>query len=114
MSTNWSGAERKSRAPISLLDPTETASEDTTQDAPEPVISAVPDKEATRPAQPSRDPAQAAAEEPSAEGEHGPLVSGRRSASVLRKENVNDQLPPATGWQAFLRAITFGLSLIHI
>ena len=28
---------------------------------------------------------------------------------VLRKENVNDQLPPATGWQAFLRAVSFGL-----
>ena len=56
MSTNWSGAERKSRAPISLLDPTEPASEDTTQEAPEPVISAVPATEATRCA-PSR-PAQ--------------------------------------------------------
>ena len=109
MTTNWSGAERKSRAPISLLDPTEPTSEDTAQEAPEPVTSAVPDAEATLPVQPSREPAQAAAEEPSAEGEHGPLVSGRRSASVLRKENVNDQLPPATGWQAFLRAITFGL-----
>ena len=29
MSTNWSGAERKSRAPISLLDP-ETSAEDNT------------------------------------------------------------------------------------
>ena len=37
------------------------------------------------------------------------MVSGRRSASVLQKDNMNDELPPATGWQAFLRAVTFGL-----
>jgi MinD-like ATPase involved in chromosome partitioning or flagellar assembly len=38
-----------------------------------------------------------------------PLVSGRRSAALLRKENVDDQLPPTTGWRSFLRAVTFGL-----
>ncbi len=105
MSTNWSGVERKSRTTISLTDPDETTTGENGQDAPAPVISAVPDQEATVPAQPPAQSARAA----SAEGEHGPLVSGRRSASVLRKENVNDQLPPATGWQAFMRAMTFGL-----
>jgi putative peptide zinc metalloprotease protein len=37
-----------------------------------------------------------------------PLVRGRRSAAILRKENVDDQLPPTSGWQAAVRAMTFG------
>lgn len=97
MSTNWQGSERKSRAPISLTD---TEPEAIATD-PATIIHAVPD-------------AEAAATEPKAETvvvdhREAPLVSGRRSAAVLRKENVNDQLPPATGWQAFLRAVSFGL-----
>lgn len=87
MSTNWSGAERKSRAPISLLDP-ETAAETT---------ATAPVEEGEASAVTASEPAPA------------PLVSGRRSASVLQKDNMNDELPPATGWQAFLRAVTFGL-----
>jgi MinD-like ATPase involved in chromosome partitioning or flagellar assembly len=102
MSTNWSGVERKSRAPISLTEPAQDEAyeaADVQQDAAAPaVIRAVPDATADVPVQPSRE-----------ETEHGPLVSGRRSASVLRKENVNDQLPPVTGWQSFLRTVTFGL-----
>lgn len=98
MSTNWQGSERKSRAPISLTDqqPEETTT------GPAAVIHAVPVAQA--PAEPQQQPVAAAVD-------HGevPLVSGRRSATVLRKENVNDQLPPATGWQAFLRAASFGL-----
>ncbi|MFE4080409.1 MinD/ParA family protein [Paenarthrobacter sp. YIM B13468] len=98
MSTNWQGSERKSRAPISLTD----AEPETPDTASATVIHAVPNAE----------PAAAAkVDTPVVEDLHreAPLVSGRRSAAVLRKENVNDQLPPATGWQAFLRAISFGL-----
>jgi MinD-like ATPase involved in chromosome partitioning or flagellar assembly len=102
MSTNWSGVERKSRAPISLTEPAQDEAyeaADVQQDAAAPaVIRAVPDATADIPVQPS-----------GKETEHGPLVSGRRSASVLRKENVNDQLPPVTGWQSFLRTVTFNL-----
>lgn len=98
MSTNWSGAERKSRAPISLLDP-ETVAE-TTATAP------VVEGEASAVAASEPAPAKEAA---AAEAAPAPLVSGRRSASVLQKDNMNDELPPATGWQAFLRAVTFGL-----
>ena len=98
MSTTWSGAERKSRAPISLLNPTEPESEDTTQVSPEPATSEVP----------AAGQAQSLSE-PGAPVQAVPLVSGRRSASVLQKDNMNDELPPATGWQAFLRSITFGL-----
>ncbi|MEW1857442.1 AAA family ATPase [Pseudarthrobacter oxydans] len=102
MSTNWSGVERKSRAPITLTEPVQEEAYEAAevhQDATAPaVIRAVPDANADVPVQPSRE-----------ETEHGPLVSGRRSASVLRKENVNDQLPPVTGWQAFLRTVTFGI-----
>lgn len=101
MSTNWSGAERKSRAPISLINPAATNDEQTPSPDAESVVTAVPVVEAAKepgaPVQPAR------------EGADGPLVSGRRSASVLRKDNINDELPPATGWQAFMRAITFGL-----
>jgi putative peptide zinc metalloprotease protein len=95
MSTNWSGAERKSRAPISLLDPETTAEPATPETA-----------EATAPAAASE---PAPAKEPATVAAPAPLVSGRRSASVLQKDNMNDELPPATGWQAFLRAMTFGL-----
>lgn len=102
MSTNWSGVERKSRAPITLTEPVQEEAYEAAEvqlDAAAPaVIRAVPDATADVPVQPSRE-----------ETEHGPLVSGRRSASVLRKENVNDQLPPVTGWQAFLRTVTFGI-----
>ena len=87
MSTNWSGVERKSRAPITLTEPVQEEAYEAAevhQDATAPaVIRAVPDANADVPVQPARE-----------ETEHGPLVSGRRSASVLRKENVNDQLPP--------------------
>ncbi|MCT9626741.1 AAA family ATPase [Pseudarthrobacter equi] len=102
MSTNWSGVERKSRAPVTLTEPVQEEAYEAAevqQDAAAPaVIRAVPDAAADVPVKPLRE-----------ETEHGPLVSGRRSASVLRKENVNDQLPPVTGWQAFLRTVTFGL-----
>ena len=95
MSTNWQGSERKSRAPISLTDiEPETPAAD-----PATIIHAVPDAE----------PAAAETKPVPVDHREAPLVSGRRSAAVLRKENVNDQLPPATGWQAFLRAVSFGL-----
>lgn len=97
MSTYWQGSERKNRAPISLTDP--PPEEPVAEIAP--VIHAVPDTQAPAEPQPQQ-PAPLDRYE-------APLVSGRRSAAVLRKENVNDQLPPATGWQAFLRAVTFGL-----
>jgi len=98
MSTNWQGSERKSRTPISLTDP---EPEEATAAEAAAVIHAVPDAE----------PVVTARQEQPAAVDHreAPLVSGRRSAAVLRKENVNDQLPPATGWQAFLRAVSFGL-----
>jgi putative peptide zinc metalloprotease protein len=97
MSTNWQGSERKSRAPISLTEP--QPDEDATETAA--IIHAVPDTQA--PADPQSQPQRVE------DHRDAPLVSGRRSAAVLRKENVNDQLPPATGWQAFLRAVSFGL-----
>ncbi|MDD1478704.1 MULTISPECIES: ParA family protein [Micrococcaceae] len=97
MSTNWSGAERKSRAPISLLNP-EPSAED---NAAEPV------KETATVTVAISEPAQA--QQAAVEAQAAPLVSGRRSASVLQKDNMNDELPPATGWQAFLRTVTFGL-----
>lgn len=99
MSTNWQGSERKSRTPISLTAP---EPEEATATGTVAVIHDVPD------AQPL---AEARQEQAAAVDHHqeAPLVSGRRSAAVLRKENVNDQLPPATGWQAFLRAVSFGL-----
>src|SRR5438876_458202 len=98
MSTNWQGSERKSRAPISLTEP---EADEETAEAP-PAIHAVPDTRA-----PAED--ETRQQRPAADHGEAPLVSGRRSAAVLRKENMNDQLPPATGWQAFLRAVTFGL-----
>jgi MinD-like ATPase involved in chromosome partitioning or flagellar assembly len=97
MTTNWQGSERKARTPISLTEP---PAEETAPEA-QAAIHAVPD---TEPA-----PATIIQSHPRDDSGHAPLVSGRRSAAVLRKENVNDQLPPATGWQAFLRAVTFGL-----
>ncbi|SDQ03590.1 MinD/ParA family ATP-binding protein [Arthrobacter crystallopoietes] len=97
MSTNWQGSERKSRAPITLTEPQPVQ----TATGPAAAIHAVPDAQAK---------VEPQAQQPVVV-DHGeaPLVSGRRSATVLRKENVNDQLPPATGWQAFLRAASFGL-----
>lgn len=98
MSTNWQGSERKSRTPINLMDP---EPDEATATGTVAVIHAVPDAQA--PAEPQPQPPAGA------DPREAPLVSGRRSAAVLRKENVNDQLPPATGWQAFLRAVSFGL-----
>lgn len=37
-----------------------------------------------------------------------PLVSGRRSAAVIKSQNVEAQLPPTVGWQKWVRALTFG------
>jgi MinD-like ATPase involved in chromosome partitioning or flagellar assembly len=98
MSTNWSGAERKSRAPISLLNPEPSVENN----------AAEPAKETAAPAVAVTEPAQAQ-QAAAVEAQAAPLVSGRRSASVLQKDNMNDELPPATGWQAFLRTVTFGL-----
>lgn len=101
MSTNWQGSERSNRSPIILTEPY-TATE-TTAPVPEPALKVVA---------PADDEASVAGESPSIivdSSEAEPLVSGRRSAAILRKENVDDQLPPTTGWQAFLRAVSFGL-----
>jgi MinD-like ATPase involved in chromosome partitioning or flagellar assembly len=103
MSTNWQGSERSSRSPINLTEPyTETEAEGAAA-VPEPALKVVA---------PAADQAPAAEEIPSTvvdRSETEPLVRGRRSAAILRKENVDDQLPPTTGWQAFLRAVSFGL-----
>lgn len=119
MTTNWSGVERKSRSPIRLTDPDEP--QNNIQDGaqagtpagiePDALTDVVQEKEqeatVSNTAGPVIDSVPAALPvQPSVER---PLVSGRRSASILRKENVNDQLPPATGWQAFIRSITFGM-----
>ena len=37
-----------------------------------------------------------------------PLVSGRRSATVIKSQNVDAQLPATIGWQKWLRLLSFG------
>lgn len=98
MSTNWQGSERTRTTTISLTDPRPEESIESERVHPLPASAG-----------------QVAAETPvlplpeAADAGQAPLVSGRRSAAVLQKDNVNDQLPPETGWQAFLRAMSFGL-----
>ena len=98
MSTNWQGSERTRTTTISLTEP-----------RPEEGIG--PEPIQAQPATPEAVAAEAPGQPLSGADGAGqaPLVSGRRSAAVLRKDNVNDQLPPDTGWQAFLRAVSFGL-----
>jgi len=99
MSTNWQGSERKSRTPISLTDP------EPVQEASEqaPAIHVVPDAPAAAAPDSGTTPVSAPAEV------HEPLVRGRRSAEILRKDNVDAELPATTGWPRLLRILTFGL-----
>ncbi|MGC0239563.1 hypothetical protein [Arthrobacter sp. SD76] len=97
MSTNWQGSERTRTTTISLTDRLPEESIESERVHPLPGSAG---QVADAPVLPLSEAADAG---------QAPLVSGRRSAALLQKDNVNDQLPPDTGWQAFLRAVSFGL-----
>ncbi|WP_415854294.1 MinD/ParA family ATP-binding protein [Sinomonas sp. G460-2] len=94
MTTNWQGTERGAAHRSAVADLAADFEDD-------PVV-----ESAARSVAPIPEPEPVEHEEPTQEE---PLVRGRRSSAILRKENIDDQLPPASGWQAFVRAVTFGL-----
>lgn len=98
MTTNWQGTERASGRPSAIVD---LAADLNDQLAPEAVAGLAPDSVA--PVKESVPPESGGAMQAE------PLVRGRRSSAILRKENVDDQLPATSGWQASVRAVTFGL-----
>ena len=98
MTTNWQGMERGAAHRSAIADLAADLDDHLT---PEAVVGAVPDLVAPM--------AEPSPPEPEARAQAEPLVRGRRSSAILRKENVDDQLPPSSGWQAFVRMMTFGL-----
>ena len=97
MSTNWQGSERERRRQ-------------------EPSLTVLEERRGKTSAPAPKSPGEAVKPQPSkpvfhqpVQDSHEPLVRGRRSAEILRKDNVDDELPATTGWQHLVQALTFGL-----
>ncbi|WP_422933307.1 MinD/ParA family ATP-binding protein [Sinomonas sp. P47F7] len=98
MTTNWQGIERGAAHRSALADLTADLESRPIAEA---VNEAIPEPVGLTSELQHTEHGELAQEEP--------LVRGRRSSAILRKENIDDQLPPISGWQALVRAMTFGL-----
>lgn len=100
MTTHWQGDERDTGAPspVDMTRPHGVSRETTKQSG----------GTAEALAAGGEDRSKAGSVEPEAELEAVPLVRGRRSARLLPADTSAALVPAETGWQAFIRAATFG------